>query len=144
MPGIKEMQKYAEDAKFGTISQISRPEYASTVTDASKALDPAFVVVLLFNDAVTGIQLRVLFLASRVVETELEKVAAKRPTVKFVKIVADNCIQNYPDSNVPTLIVYGRGEVKANLVGIEKLGGMQTTADALDIILMRLGVFEKQ
>jgi hypothetical protein len=49
------MTKYAEEAKFGAIKQIERPEYANAVTEASKNLDPAFVVVLLFNDAVTGI-----------------------------------------------------------------------------------------
>lgn len=45
---------------------------------------------------------------------------------------------------MPTVIVYGRGEVKANLVGIEKLGGMQTNVETLDVILMRVGTFEKQ
>jgi hypothetical protein len=60
------MQKYAEAARFGNITQISRPEYECAVTGASKNLDPAFVVVLLFNDAITGMTLALFSFEKRV------------------------------------------------------------------------------
>ncbi|KAJ6302182.1 hypothetical protein OIU77_016301 [Salix suchowensis] len=41
---------------------------------------------------------------------------------KFVKIVSTDCIPNYPDHNLPTLLVYNNGAVKANYVGLRSFG----------------------
>jgi hypothetical protein len=37
--------------------------------------------------------------------------AARHPRTKFVSIVGDKCIPNLPDSRVPMLIVYRKGEI---------------------------------
>jgi len=58
----------------------------------------------------------------------LSELALQFKATKFVRIVADMCIPNYPDMNVPTLLVYGEGDIKANLVGAIQFGGMKMTA----------------
>lgn len=52
----------------------------------------------------------------------LEELATKYPATKFVKIISTDCIPNYPDCNLPTLLVYNNGAVKANYVGLHNFG----------------------
>jgi hypothetical protein len=40
--------------------------------------------------------------------------------IKFLKIVATKCIENYPDQNVPTLVIYFNGGMVATLPRIDK------------------------
>lgn len=54
----------------------------------------------------------------------LATVAARNKSTKFVKIIGDQCIPNYPDRNLPTLLIYGDGDVKGQLVGAAQLGGL--------------------
>lgn len=54
----------------------------------------------------------------------LATVAARNKSTKFVKIIGDQCIPNYPDRNMPTLLIYGDGDVKGQLVGAAQLGGL--------------------
>lgn len=57
----------------------------------------------------------------------LSELAQQFKATKFLKIVGDQCIPNYPDMNVPTLLIYGDGDIKANLVGAIQFGGMKMT-----------------
>lgn len=52
----------------------------------------------------------------------LQELAARYPVTKFVKIISTDCIPNYPDCNLPTLLVYNNGAVKANYVGLRSFG----------------------
>lgn len=52
----------------------------------------------------------------------LEELATRYPATKFVKIISTDCIPNYPDRNLPTLLVYNNGAVKANYVGLHNFG----------------------
>ncbi|XP_047180673.1 phosducin-like protein 3 [Vigna umbellata] len=52
----------------------------------------------------------------------IEELARKYPATKFVKIISTDCIPNYPDRNVPTLLVYNNGAVKGNYVGLHSFG----------------------
>ena len=52
----------------------------------------------------------------------LEELATKYPATKFVKIISTDCIPNYPDRNLPTLLVYNNSAVKANYVGMHSFG----------------------
>ena len=45
-------------------------------------------------------------------------------TTKFVKIIGDECIANYPDRNLPTLLIYIDGDLRVQQVGVARLGGM--------------------
>ena len=57
----------------------------------------------------------------------LIRVAAVHPSTKFLSIPAGLCIPNYPDKNVPTLLVYRNGEMLGQVVAGMGLNGMRTT-----------------
>jgi hypothetical protein len=60
----------------------------------------------------------------------LEDLASKYPGTKFVKIISTDCIPNYPDSNLPTLLVYLNGAVKKNITGLASFGGKHATSES--------------
>jgi len=45
----------------------------------------------------------------------LEAISKEYPEVKFIKILSTRCIENFPDSNVPCVIIYKNGELKNNI-----------------------------
>lgn len=57
----------------------------------------------------------------------LTELALQFKATKFVRIVSDQCIPNFPDQNVPAILIYGDGDIKANLVGAIQFGGMKMT-----------------
>lgn len=72
----------------------------------------------------------------------LFKLAAKKyPHIKFLKIVADKCIESYPDKNVPTLIIYRNGKMHKTLVRIDK-EYPKLTIFSLEDILGKQGLIE--
>ena len=66
----------------------------------------------------------------------LAVLAKQFKSTKFLKIVSDQCVPNYPDRNVPTLLVYGDGDIKANIVGAIAFGGMNMTVSSKDWLKM--------
>ncbi|XVF16236.1 hypothetical protein REPUB_Repub10bG0014100 [Reevesia pubescens] len=64
----------------------------------------------------------------------LEELAVKYPATKFVKIISTDCIPNYPDRNLPTLLVYNNGAVKANYVGLHSFG-RRCTPEGVALVL---------
>ena len=52
--------------------------------------------------------------------------AAKYPMLKVLKIPGDQCIEGYPDRNMPTLLVYGPNQFRAQIIGLAEFGGNNT------------------
>jgi len=42
--------------------------------------------------------------------------APSNPSIKFVQILSTRCIQNYPDANLPTILLYRLGTVQKQLL----------------------------
>lgn len=42
--------------------------------------------------------------------------APSNPSIKFVQILSTRCIQNYPDANLPTILLYRLGNVQKQLL----------------------------
>jgi hypothetical protein len=61
----------------------------------------------------------------------LTTLTEKYKATKFVKIVGDHCIPDYPDKNLPTLLIYSNSDLQQQLVGLSKLGGMNMTLYSL-------------
>jgi len=59
----------------------------------------------------------------------LEELATRYSATKFVKIISTDCIPNYPDRNVPTILVYNNSAVKGTYVGLQKFGGKRCTPE---------------
>ncbi|CAG8471480.1 10027_t:CDS:2 [Paraglomus brasilianum] len=108
---IAEMKAQAMREKYGEVIHISKPEFVKEVSEASK---DDWVVVHLYRDDIPH---------CRLVNSYLNTLSKKYKSTKFVKIIGDQCIPNYPDKNLPTLLVYGEGDIRAQVVGLAQLGG---------------------
>lgn len=112
---MAEIRTQEKSSSFGEVRPIGRDDYAREVTEASKADDPqddekglgTGVAVVLYKD---GDPSSVQLLA------QLRVLAKRYPRTKFVSIVGNKCIENYPDRLQPTLILYRGGEVAAQVV----------------------------
>jgi hypothetical protein len=69
----------------------------------------------------------------------LLELSAKFVHTKFVKSRATDAIPNYPDSKLPTLLVYKSGKVLRQYVGLEAFAGMKTTADDVEWAIAKTG-----
>ena len=61
------------------------------------------------------------------INQHLTKLAKKFPAVKFLRSISSSCIPNFPDKNLPAIFVYYENDLKGQLVGVTKLGGMELT-----------------
>lgn len=129
---MEQLMASAKKNKFGALYPLTRDEYTKEVTEGSKE---CWVVVLLYNDAVD---------ASRALQEVLERLAPKHKAVKFLRIKADQCIEGFPDRNVPTLLLYHEGENQRQLMGPGVYGGKRNgagiTEDTVEWVLADEGV----
>lgn len=104
------MREAVKISKYGSVMPISGSDF---VREVSQAPQDVWVVVILYKEG---------FLECGLLLQCLEELAVKYPATKFVKIISTDCIPNYPDCNLPTLLVYNNGAVKANYVGLHSFG----------------------
>lgn len=138
------VSKYTEKRKmqlstlsFGSLQEITQPEYEKQVTIASKN---AWVIVFLYQNSSS---------LCGILDSILQKLAENISSVKFVKIQATRCIPSillltnfidYPDKNVPTLIIYHQETIVTQLVGPVACGGKNMSLDRVVSILKSFGV----
>ncbi|PHU06001.1 hypothetical protein BC332_26823 [Capsicum chinense] len=92
MKRIAGMREVAKIVRFGSVTPISGADFVREVL----RLPDTFAV--------------------------LRRMTTKYPATKFVKIISTNCIQNYPDCNLPTVLVYHNDALKSNYVGVRSFG----------------------
>ena len=115
---IAELKAKAARNRFGELRALAREDFVAEVSEASKQ---AWVVVFLHQSHVPDSQL-----LARVVAP----LAARHAAVKFLSIKADACIENYPDRNVPTLLLYHNGSLQGQVVGLAELGGPRVSENS--------------
>ncbi|TYJ51941.1 hypothetical protein B9479_007455 [Cryptococcus floricola] len=151
---LDEMRKEEKRGRFGTMEPLGREDFVREVTEGSK-VDPdapaeeekeeeedkpssrlkgTGVVVFLFKDSVP---------LSQHLHSLLHQLAAVHTSTKFLSIPAGLCIANYPDKNVPTLLIYRDGELVRNVVAGAGLKGMKTTVRDLEALLLYFKAIEK-
>ncbi|PNW82735.1 hypothetical protein CHLRE_06g291900v5 [Chlamydomonas reinhardtii] len=108
---IHELQVAAARPRFGTCELIRGNEFVEKVTNAGPDV---WVVLHLFKDGHAGCGL---------LQTCLDELAGKYPSTKFLRIVSTDAIPNYPDANLPTLLVYNDTKCLQNAVGMNHYGG---------------------
>ncbi|XP_074290551.1 uncharacterized protein LOC141617265 [Silene latifolia] len=119
---LEEMKQAAKVAKFGSIMSISGSDF---IREVSQAPPEIWVVCLLYKEG---------FAACELLLNCLEELARRYPATKFVKIISTDCIPNYPDRNLPTLLVYNNSAVKANYVGMQNFG-RRCTPEGVALVL---------
>ena len=101
------------------------------VTNAEKGV---YVVLHLYQNYIEK---------SMLVNQILERVAKKYTDLKFLKILADKCIENYPDVKVPCLIIYKDGELKHTMPRFDKKYST-ISDDTFEDLLASIDLIEKK
>jgi hypothetical protein len=129
---IQELNKLSKKSVHGSVYPISKPDYAREVTEASKN---GPVLVNLTSAVGTNVESRVL--------SGLWRQAAKEyGDIKFCEIRADKAIENYPDRNCPTILVYKNGDIVKQIVTLVTIGGVRTSMLQIDAILVEVGAVD--
>ncbi|GAM28093.1 hypothetical protein SAMD00019534_112690, partial [Acytostelium subglobosum LB1] len=123
---IAQMKADAVKNKFGEFYEITEPAYKSEVTEAKDY----FVVVHLHKNGIPQCQL---------VNDHLKVLAKKHRATKFVGIRSEEAIHNYPDRNLPTILVYYNSNIVSQMVTLAKMYGDQVTSKDLEWWLAKCG-----
>ncbi|KAL4455074.1 hypothetical protein ABPG74_006456 [Tetrahymena malaccensis] len=111
---MEELQEVAKKPHFGSVYEISKDQYVEQVTNAPPE---SWVILHLYNDSNEYCLL---------VNQYFTRLAAEYPLVKFIKIVATKCVENFPESNCPCFIIYKAGKMVQTLHSIDKFLGKVT------------------
>ncbi|KAH7928197.1 thioredoxin-like protein [Leucogyrophana mollusca] len=136
---IADDRKEQKRARFGRVYPIGREDYTREVTEASKINDEdddeekgTGVICFLYKDGIPR---------SDRTFGHIRTLAERHPRSKFVSIVGNKCIQDLPDSRVPMLIIYRKGEIRNQLISwgadkerqLEELEAILMLCDAIDL-----------
>lgn len=121
---LKELDELSKAAKYGRVYPISKPEYKEEITDAS---NDTFVLVHLSLQS---------SLQSRLLSSLFITLAGKFPELKFVEIPGSRAVENYPEGNCPTILIYRNGDVLKQYITLTQLGGNATTIKDLEKVLV--------
>ncbi|CAJ2504001.1 Uu.00g113950.m01.CDS01 [Anthostomella pinea] len=126
---MQELNSLTKKSIHGTVYPITKPEYSRQVTEASNN-SPVFVN--LTSPMGNNVESRVL--------SELWRQAAKEyGDIKFCEIRADKAIENYPDRNCPTILVYKNGDIVKQIVTLVTVGGVRISMMEIDNLLVEVG-----
>lgn len=127
---LDELKKLQEKQRFGSVFPVSKNEYEKEVTQASSDC-----WVLLHMSLLASLQ-------SRLLASLLQMVARKFPEIKVCEITATRCVENYPEANCPTLLVYHKKDVVKQLVTLTALGGSDTNLADVERVLTEVGAVQ--
>ncbi|GLB35494.1 putative phosducin [Lyophyllum shimeji] len=111
---LAEEHREEKRARFGRVYPIGRDDYTREVTEASKVSEEddeeetgTGVICFLYKDGIPR--------SDRAFQ-HIRMLAERYPRTKFVSIVGDKCIPSLPDSRIPMIIVYKKGDIRNQLV----------------------------
>ncbi|PSR83979.1 phosducin [Coniella lustricola] len=126
---MAELSAIQTKSVHGSVYPLSKPDYQREVTEASHK---GPVLVNLTSSAGTNVESRVL--------SELWKQAATEyGDVKFCEMRASQAIENYPERNCPTILIYKNGDIAKQVVTLITVGGVRFGMLDLDKILVEVG-----
>lgn len=128
---LKEMQVSKEKTpSFEGVREITRQDYVDEVTNATKG---TYVILHLYQSSVSNCE---------ILNRSMAECSIKYPHLKFLKIVASKCIENYPDKNCPTIVIYLNGKMVTTLPRIDTKYTKLTVA-AVENMLQGLNILPK-
>jgi hypothetical protein len=126
---MQELNALQTRSIHGSVYPISKPDWNREVTEASRRA-PVFVSLTSSSD----------FQIESSVLSELWRQAAKEyGDVKFCEIRGAQAIENYPDRNCPTIIIYKDGEPVKQIITLATVGGVRMSMLQLDDLLVEVG-----
>jgi len=127
---IKELEALAAKPRFGSLQEINKQQYVNEVTNAPEGV---WVVLSLYQDYNEK---------SLKINQCLEELAQKHIFVKFLKIKADKCVENFPDNKVPCFIIYKNGKMAHNIFNVDERVPKLNTA-GVELFLKSIDVLER-
>lgn len=131
---MAEMRKMADKPTFGHVIPVTKQEYNDEVTKASESGDEG-TWVLLHMSLTSALQ-------SRLLSQLLIQIASRFPEIKVCDIPATRAVENYPEQNCPTLIIYHKGNIARQYVTLTQLGGNATSEGDLERVLVDIGAIQ--
>ncbi|KAG9104577.1 hypothetical protein FRC06_001043 [Ceratobasidium sp. 370] len=138
---MQELRREEKKGRFGEMLPIGRDDYKREVTEASKIDEEGKegsgsgqpVVCYLYKDG---------DVACTRLTGHLKTLAARYPSTKFVSIIGNKCIENYPDRHLPTLFFYRNGNPVSQVTawGTDR----PRTLQEIESILRALGMVSEQ
>lgn len=130
----KRMAEFKESAalnKFGSVREITKSDWTVEVNDAAKGV---YVVIHIAGQGKPDCAL---------LDMRIKSLAPRFPAVKFLRGESTMCIPNYPDGNLPTILIYCNGDLKNQLIGKVGIGAKVLNTDTgLESRLGELGVLK--
>lgn len=129
---MAELSAVQQKSIHGSVYPLSKPDYQREVTEAS---NKGLVFVNLTSSMGTNVESRVL--------SDLWKQAAKEyGDIKFCEMRASQAIENYPERNCPTILIYKNGDIVKQVVTLVTVGGVRMNMLNLDKILVEVGALK--
>ncbi|ETO32002.1 phosducin-like protein [Reticulomyxa filosa] len=130
-PEVDEKAKIEESTCH--VKLVRKEEYTTEVTKASSK---GLVICCLFAQSQTE--------SNKMLQC-LESLAKKFKACKFVKILGHECIDNYPDENCPTLLLYKNQTAIGHIKGLQCFGGLRVISpDVIEWEFARIGAWKSQ
>ena len=131
--------------KYGTVIPIERREWNHQINETSK--DGTWVIINLTSQKSSPNVHPMHKDICLLIENEIiPLLACKYPAIKFVSIPSTSAIENWPETNLPTLFCYRFGQLQCQLVGLQEFGVQSSTdvtsLEQLEFRLGKLGIID--
>ena len=127
-----ELKREHAEGPYGTVAVITHAQFLPEVNQVGEGVG---VVVLLCKKG---------HYASSYMLVLLEKLARKFKRLKIVQIGSTECIHDYPDRNLPTLLLYRDDDLLGQLVGTAPYGGSSYGIDDVEWELAQHALVETE
>ena len=102
---LSELKAAASKPLFAEVEEITGQDFVQKVTKAGPGV---WVVIHLYKAGVVACSL---------INQLLPQLAARFPQTKFLKSISSLCIANFPDENLPGLLIYCDGKCMRQIFG---------------------------
>jgi hypothetical protein len=125
---LEELKAATSRGCFGKVVPLMKVDYVAEVNEAGGGVG---VVVFLHKPR---------HYLSSLMLVLLEKLAIRFSDVKFLQIDSHECIPNYPEANLPTLLMYKDDDLVHQCVGAAAFGGSSFGVDDVEWELAQAGL----
>jgi len=131
---LKELKEFASKPHFGKLYELRKQDYIQEVTNAPKDV---YVVLLLYQNYIED---------CLVLSKILEKLSQRFILVKFMRIIATDCIEKFSDKDCPGIIIYYNGKLFRQLIPATYYfgGSGRISSDKVEWILGSLKIIKSE
>eukprot|EP00884_Botryococcus_braunii_P007292 jgi/Botrbrau1/16564/Bobra.0262s0002.1 len=118
---LEELKAQQAQKSTGGLKKISVDNFVQEVTKGSK---DCTVVLYLYKDKMVLPPTLLVYKLAQCAEVaaSLDQLSKEYPGTKFLKMISTECIPKYPDTSLPTILVYRSKKVALTLAGTDGFG----------------------